>query len=49
MLYDNKIKFLDSKVRDLTSQGRIEKVARERFGMVSPSPESLIVVVWDNQ
>ena len=47
--YDNKIKFLDSKVRDLTSQGRIEKVARERFGMVSPAPESLIVVVWDER
>tara|TARA_Y100001970_G_C13569024_1_gene525275 strand:+ start:143 stop:454 length:312 start_codon:yes stop_codon:yes gene_type:complete len=47
--YDNKIKFLDSKVRDLTSHRRIEKVARERFGMVSPEPESLIVVVWDKR
>ena len=44
--YNNKIKFLNSKVNDLMSPNRIEKIARERFGMISPDPESLIVVVW---
>ena len=47
--YSNKIKFLDSKVRNLMTQSRIEKVAREKFGMVSPDPESLIVVVWEDK
>ena len=44
--YTNKIKFLDGEVKSLISPNRIEKVAREKFRMVSPEPESLIVVVW---
>ena len=44
--YENKVKFLDGEVNSLMSPNRIERVARERFGMVSPEPESLIVIVW---
>ena len=43
--YSHKVKILSSKVKKMTQQGRIEKIANEKFGLYIPSPESLIVVV----
>ena len=43
--YSHKVKILSSKVKKMTRQGRIEKIANEKFGFHIPSPESLIVIV----
>ena len=41
--HSNKVKILSSKVKNLTRQNRIEKLAAEKFKFHIPSPESLIV------
>ena len=43
--YSHKVKILSSKVKKMTRQGRIEKIANEKFGFHIPSPESLIIIV----
>ena len=43
--YSNKVKILLGKVRQLTRQGHIEKIAYEKFGFHLPVPESLIVII----
>jgi len=44
-IIEDSIKVLKSRETHLLSQNRIESIAIEKFGMYSPSPESLIVVV----
>ena len=39
----SKLKILSSKVKKLSRQDRIEKIAEEKFDLHIPSPESLIV------
>tara|TARA_B100001123_G_C14318906_1_gene634385 strand:- start:286 stop:441 length:156 start_codon:yes stop_codon:yes gene_type:complete len=43
--YSNKVKILSGKVKQLTRQGHIEKIAYEKFGFHLPVPESLIVII----
>ena len=43
--YSHKVKIHSSKVKKMTRQGRIEKIANEKFGFHIPSPESLIIIV----
>tara|TARA_Y100001960_G_C13902770_1_gene461580 strand:+ start:189 stop:455 length:267 start_codon:yes stop_codon:yes gene_type:complete len=44
-IIEDNIKVLSSKENQLLSKNRIENIAIEKFGMYSPSPESLIVVI----
>ena len=44
-IIEDNIKVLRSKEKKLLSKSRIENIAIEKFGMYSPSPESLIIVV----
>ena len=45
--HTNRVKVLSSKVKNLTRQDHIEKVAAEKFNFHIPSPESLIVYLED--
>ncbi len=41
--HTNRVKILSGKVKNLTRQDRIEKVAYDKFKFYVPDPESLIV------
>jgi hypothetical protein len=45
--HTNKVKILSGKVKNLTRQDRIEKVAYDKFKYYVPDPESLIVDLGD--
>ena len=44
-IIEDNIKVLKAKESQLISKNRIENIAIKEFGMYSPSPESLIVVI----
>ena len=44
----NRVKVLSGKVKELSGQGRIEKVAKEKFDLHAPAPESLTVYLGIN-
>ena len=44
-IIEDNIKVLKSKENHLLSKNRIEKIAIKEFGMYSPSPESLTIVI----
>ena len=44
----NRVKVLSGKVKDLSRQDRIEKIANKKFDLHVPSPESLIVYLGSN-
>ena len=44
-IIEDNIKVLKSKENQFLSKNRIEKIAIEEFGMYSPSPESLTIVI----
>ena len=44
-IIEDNIKVIKSKENQLLSKNRIEKIAIEEFGMYSPSPESLTIVI----
>ena len=44
----NEIVVLEGKIRDLTRPDHISKIVGDKFGMYTPSPESLKVVLKDN-
>ena len=43
----NRVKVLAGDVKNLSRQDRIEQLASENFQLHIPSPESLIVYMWD--
>ena len=45
--HTNRVKILSGKVKNLTRQDRIEKVAYDKFKYYVPDPESLIVDLGD--
>ena len=45
--HQNRVKVLAGKVKNLSRQDRIEKLAHEYFQLYVPAPESLIVYVGD--
>ena len=45
--HTSKLKILSSKVKKLSRQDRIEKIAGEKFNLHIPSPESLIVFMGE--
>ncbi len=45
--YINKLNLLRSEQKSLSSQSRIERVARDKFSMHTPVPESLIIYMDD--
>ena len=44
-IIEDNIKVLRSKENQLLSKNRIENIAMEKFGMYSPSPESLPIII----
>ena len=47
MKHANRVKVLDSQVKNLTRQDHIEQVAFEKFHLHHPNPESLVVYIGD--
>ena len=43
----NRVKVLSGKVKNLSRQDHIEKVAYDKFKFLVPTPESLIVYIGD--
>ena len=41
----HKVKILSANVKKYSSQHNVEKIANEKFGYFSPTPESLVVII----